>query len=312
MSDVPAELLAELAKTLPGHGSVVFKVFDTRSKKATLAKAKLQSKELTVVLDTSNEEDIASQFKVKRGTKEYANVVMERLSVVFKEGQLNLDFDWNGIRRIQIEAALRAEKLAERKKKDEEDRIAREKHKEEERIAEQMRQLALKQEEERRIQAAKEAEEARKRREQEEREREAKDKRRAFEDKIGNALLNGGVLTHIPKEKDDAERHPAEDENLAGSSTNVTKTWSDEHRAYYYTDTDTNEISWRDPRIISVWEKSWDSTGNSFKFVNKQTGETLWEEPYCARIEKIYVAEEKRWYYVNRETGDTQISEPYY
>ena len=305
---VPAELLLELARTLPGHGSTTFKVFDTRGKKATVVKAKTQSKELMLVLDASNEEDITSQFKVKRSTKEYANIILERVSVVFREGQLILDFDWTGIRRIQIEAALRAEKLAERKRKEEEDRIAREKRKEEERLAEQMRQLALKEEEERRIRAAKEAEEARIRREQEEREREAREKRRAFEDKIGNALLNGGVLTTIPKDKDEESDEQAEE----SSDANIIVTWSDEHRSFYYTNEDTNEISWRDPRIVSVWDKIWDSDAKSFRFVNKQTGETLTEEPYSKRIEKSYVEEEKKWYYVNRETGDTDTNEPYY
>lgn len=292
---------------MPGHGSATFKVFDTKGKKATVVRAKLQSKELFLLLDSSNEEDITSQFKVKRATKDYANHVLERANVAFRDGQLRLDFDWTGIRRIQIEAAIRAEKLAERKKRDEEERIAKEKRIEEEKRAEQARILAQKEEEARRIQAAREAEELRIRREQEEREREAMQKRKAFEDKIGNAILNGGVLTHI--KKDAAEEQEPEE---LPENNNIIKTWSDEHRSFYYMDMDTNVLTWRDPRIISVWEKLWDSDLKAFKFVNKQTSETLWEEPYSSRIEKIWVDEESKWYYVNRQTGDTEINEPYY
>jgi hypothetical protein len=307
-TEVASDLLSEGSKTFPGHGLTVLKVFDTRSKKATVVKAKLKSQELTSVLDASNEEDITSQFKVKRATKEYAAIIIERLSVVFRDGQLKIEFDWTGIRRIQQEAILRAEKLAERKKKDEEDRIAREKHMQEEKLAEQERQRQAQLEEARKIQAAKDAEEARLRREQEAREYEAKQKKKAFEDKIGNAILNGGVMMTVPKhEEEQDEGDEGKDDN-----PNIVKTWSDEHRSFYYTDLETNVLTWRDPRVKSVWEKLWDNDLKVFKFLNKQTGEVIYEEPYSNRIEKIWVEEKNAYFYVNRETGDTEVNEPYY
>jgi len=306
-TEVPTELVLEQNKTFPGHGQVVLKVFDTKSKKATVVKAKLQSKELVLTFDASNEEDITSQFKVKRATKEYATAILDRISIVMREGQLRLDFDWTGIRRIQIEAAIRAEKLAEQKRKAEEDRIAKEKRIQEEKIAEQERLAALAREEALRIQREKEAEELRKRMEEEERTREARQRRKAFEDKIGNAMLNGGVMLTVPKTQ--AEEEQGENE---GSAPNVIKTWSDEHRAFYYTDLDTNVLTWRDPSIESVWEKLWDADLKAFKFVNKMNGETLYEEPYLSRYDKIWVEEQTTWYYVHKETGDTSTKEPYY
>ena len=75
---------------------------------------------------------------------------------------------------------------------------------------------------------------------------------------------------------------------------------------------DTNVLTWRDPKIESVWEKLWDANKKAFKFVNKHTNEVLWEEPYTSRIEKIWIEEQKTIYYVNRETGDTETREPYY
>ena len=56
------------------------------------------------------------------GWETFAKLLFDRIKVVFKEGKLCLDFDWSGIKRVQLEAAARAEKLAETKRKNEEER----------------------------------------------------------------------------------------------------------------------------------------------------------------------------------------------
>jgi len=318
--EIPAEVLLEQNKTLPGHGLTSFKVLDTRGKKATVVKVKLNSKELVLVLDTSNEEDIMAQFKLKRGTVEFAQLVLQRLNIVMKNGSLQADFDWSGIRRIQLEAAAKAEKLAEQKRKAEEEKLAKEKKADEDRIAkakkdeedkkvQEKQRLELQAAEEKRIKKEKEAEARRIKEEQESKIREEREKRKAFEDTIGNAILHGGGMTFHPKSHAVAEQ--PEDE-IAADNQNIDKIWSDEQKAFYYLDTESNVLSWRDPRIQSVWEKIWDADAKHFKFINKQTNETMTEEPYLKKFDKVWVDDRKLYMYANRETGDTTEREPYY
>lgn len=304
MADQASTKLLEETKTFPGHGSTILRVFDTRSKKSSVVSAKTQSQNLLLVLDSSNEEDITSQFKVKRASPEFARIVIDRLKLVFKDGKLQLELDWTGIRRIQIEAAARAEKVAERKRQEEENRVLREKQKEEARLAEEERKRQEEVERQRKIEEARKAEEERLRREEEERNREANEKKKLFEGTISEALLNGGVARPKPK-RVEADGDGNEDDKIV-------KTWSEEQRSFYYYNTETNELTWRHPDIQSVWEKKWDHQQSVFYFVNTQTGEKLWDEPYSNQVEKLWVEERERWYYVHRETGDVYEEEPYY
>lgn len=290
-------------KNVQGHGFCLVRVYDTKGKTESLINVKVQGEELVMVFDASNEEDVTTQFKVKRATKEFAKLLFDRVKVVFKDGSLQLDFDWSGIKRIQLEAAARAEKLAETKRKNEEDRVAREKKAEEARLAEEKKKQAeeaKRKEEERR---ARDAEELRKKKEEEERRKEENARKKAFEDKIMGAVLGAGAM---PKKTSPSDvKHGDEVEGW-------TRTWSEECKEYYYQNDETFDITWRHPQTQSAWEKSYSREENKFYYTNKQTQEIVWEAPWSNRFEKIWVPDRNMYLYCNIATGDTQEEEPFY
>jgi hypothetical protein len=299
-----AEKLFQENKNFKGHGFCLVQMYDTKGKKATIIKCKVQGEELILLFDASNEEDVTTQFKLKRATKEFCKAVCDRVNIVFRDGALKIDFNWDGIHRIQIEAELRALKLAETKRHNEEVRIQKEKEKEEARIAEEKRKA---EEEKKRIEKERrerEAEEFRKKEAEKKAKEEAANKFKAFADKISKAQLDGGVM----KVK---EKH-ADEQDYGALPHNITKTFSEEAHAFYYYDEETNEVSWRDPRIQSVWEKLWSVEQNRFYYSNKQTKETKWEAPWEARFDQVWIPDKNHFVWVNKETGDVQDMEPYY
>lgn len=266
-----------------------------------------------LIFNESNEEDVTTQFKVKRNTKEFGTIVFDRVKIVFAGGELKLDFDWTGIRRIQIEAADRAEKLAGTEKAKEETKLVKEKQLAEKKRLEEIQKL----DDERKKREAAEMERQRQellKKTEAKKDKEESDKRKkAFEDKVINAMKNGpdaAPTSHKTDKTDSGGEESGKDEHLGD---NVSKHWSEEHQAFYYMQDETNELSWRDPSIHSIWEKNWDADKKAFVFRDKMMGgETRDSEPWQTRFECIHVPEHDKFYYVDRVTGDTQAHEPYY
>ena len=282
------------------------RLYDTKSAKASVVVVKVQGEDKTLDLTDENEEDICKHFKVQHGTKEFFKVVLERVSLVLtKEAGLQLQFDWTGIPRLKVLEAERQAKLAERKRQEEEARIAKEKAAE---AARQELERQKAEEERKRKEAerrAKEAEELKRKQELERIENEKKEKRKAFE----NAIM-GGLTGTGPKIRHRSAEEEAEAEELAASG--ITKTWSDEHQEFYYYSEETNELSWRDPRIKSPWEKKWDADNKAFYWKHAETGETLQKEPWSSTHYKVWNNDRRAFDYVSMVDGEVSIKEPEY
>lgn len=268
-------------------------MFD-KGRNTSMMTIKVQSKDLALAFDADDETDITSQFKIARATDEFFQVCLPRCKIAMRGGELKAIFDWQGIKRIKLEAEVQAAKRAALKQRLEEERAERELL----RVQRQLdAKLKLEQDEQHKREEALEAERKAKedaRLAAERAEREKWEKMESLGVKFTQALLNGGPGARKRSEKQ------------VEIGFDVYK------GCFYFVDLDSNTVTWRDPRIASPWEKTWVEQDMQFHFTHVETGEVLFEEPYASQYEKIWVEESHSFYYVDKVTGDATTEEPYY
>ena len=292
---------------------VVARLYDTKSQKASVLVIKVKGEDKVLEFTDENEEDICKGFKCAHGSKEFFAVVLDRFRIVLDPAKgLVLTFDWTDIPRLQVIAAERAGKAAERKRQEEEAHRARE-AREAEAHAQLQREKAeaerRKREEEQR---RRDAEELARKREQERVESEKREQKKAFESTIMTGMLNPAAVMNKLKKSHHDDDDGDENEQKQLEEAGITKTWSDEHQAFYYYNNGTNELSWRDPRITSDWEKKWDADNKAFYYENKKSMQRLDKEPWSNEWYKVWDAEARRFNYVSMVSGDTTTTEPAY
>jgi hypothetical protein len=311
-------------RTISGIKMCLVRVYDAKNHQGTVINVKANGVEY--VLNFDEEVDIETHVKCKRATKPFAKALMDRLKL---EGEA-LVFDWQGVKRVTQEKKLAAEKEAERLKKAEESRLKQEKEKAEQKLrdekakveAEKVRLLAEKkakekEEADRKREELRLAEEERKRKEEEA--KEAERQKQAFMSKIAGAQMGGGVLTvdrfkELKKGHGDdaggASEPPAEE--MSKAQLSAVKQWSAERKAYFWLDESNGDLFWRNPSIMSVWEKHFSEAKQAFEYKNKQTGEVRDEAPFATRYDVMWIEEFDRWRYVHKDSGDVHEDEPFY